>query len=546
MFANITRTTLCLTAFSIATLMGAPLDATKTESLDWNWKFARFGKMPDGSTLPEPGKTLGFATATSEEAGNPADNAVDGDKSTRWCADGSKSGEKLTVDMGRPVDVKKINILWEKQNNHLFKLESSSDGKRWTTIEDKTSGQNNSKDDTVENKSGKARYFRVTATGNNQGNWASIREITFTDAKGETIRPQAPSGGKNDTPSSPGFNDKNWRSLNLPHDWGIEGPYRMDLPNETGKLPWAGIGWYRKTLEIPADAKGNQFYLDFDGVMSRPKIYVNGELAGEWKYGYGSFRVDITPFLKFGQKNSIAVRVDNPPNSSRWYPGGGIHRHVWLTESNPVHIEHWGVFVKTPEITKSAAKVEVDTTVKNTTEQPVTPTVTEEILDGNKVVASVTTKGEAIPAGEKGKVTSTLTLKNPTLWTLKAPHLYKMKTIVKVGDKIIDQKFTNFGVRTIEWKPTGFYLNGERVQLNGVCQHHDLGPLGGAAHTRGYERQIEILKEMGVNSIRTSHNPPAPEVLDLCDKMGILVIDELFDMWHSAKKGQDYHNYFDE
>lgn len=546
MFANITRTTLCLTAFSIATLMGAPLDATKTESLDWNWKFARFGKMPDGSTLPEPGKALGFATATSEEAGNPADNAVDGDKSTRWCADGGKSGEKLTVDMGRPVDVKNINILWEKQNNHLFKLESSSDGKRWTTIEDKTSGQNNSKDDTVENKSGKARYFRVTATGNNQSNWASIREITFTDAKGETIRPQAPNGGKADTPSSPGFNDKNWRSLNLPHDWGIEGPYRMDLPNETGKLPWVGIGWYRKTLEIPADAKGNQFYLDFDGVMSRPKIYVNGELAGEWKYGYGSFRVDITPFLKFGQKNSIAVRVDNPPNSSRWYPGGGIHRHVWLTESNPVHIEHWGVFVKTPEITKSAAKVEVDTTVKNTTEQPVTPTVTEEILDGNKVVASVTTKGEAIPAGEKGKVTSTLTLKNPTLWTLKAPHLYKMKTIVKVGDKIIDQKFTNFGVRTIEWKPTGFYLNGERVQLNGVCQHHDLGPLGGAAHTRGYERQIEILKEMGVNSIRTSHNPPAPEVLDLCDKMGILVIDELFDMWHSAKKGQDYHNYFDE
>lgn len=546
MFANITRTTLCLTAFSIASLLAAPLDATKTESLDWNWKFSRFGNMPDGSTLPEPGKALGFATATSEESGNPADNAVDGDKSTRWCADGGKSGEKLTVDMGRPVDVKNINILWEKQNNHLFKLESSSDGKRWTTIEDKTSGQNNSKDDTVENKGGKARYFRITSTGNNQGNWASIREITFTDAKGEPIRPQAPSGSKADTPSSPGFNDKNWRSLNLPHDWGIEGPYRMDLPNETGKLPWAGIGWYRKTLEIPADAKGNQFYLDFDGVMSRPKIYVNGELAGEWKYGYGSFRVDITPFLKFGGKNTIAVRVDNPPNSSRWYPGGGIHRHVWLTESNPVHIEHWGVFVKTPEITKSAARVEVDTTVKNTTKQPITPTVTEEILDGDKVVATTTTKGEAIPAGEKSKVTSTLTLKNPTLWTLKAPHLYKMKTIVKVGDKVIDQKLTNFGVRTIEWKPTGFYLNGERVQLKGVCQHHDLGPLGGAAHTRGYERQIEILKEMGVNSIRTSHNPPAPEVLDLCDKMGILVIDELFDMWHSAKKGQDYHNYFDE
>ncbi len=198
----------------------------------------------------------------------------------------------------------------------------------------------------------------------------------------------------------------------------------MDLPNETGKLPWDGIGWYRKTLEVPADAKGNQFYLDFDGIMSRPKIYVNGDLAGEWKYGYGSFRVDITPFLKFGQKNTIAVRVDNPPNSSRWYPGGGIHRHVWLTESNPVHIEHWGVFVKTPEITKSAAKVEVDTTVKNTTDKAVTPSVTDEILVGDKVVATTTTRGEAIPAGEKGKVTSTMTIKNPTLWTREAPPMY--------------------------------------------------------------------------------------------------------------------------
>ena len=195
MFANITRTTLCLTAFSIATLMGAPRMPPKRRAWTGTGNSPASAKCRT-ATLPEPGKTLGFATATSEEAGNPADNAVDGDKSTRWCADSRKSGEKLTVDMGRPVDVKKINILWEKQNNHLFKLESSSDGKRWTTIEDKTSGQNNSKDDTVENKSGKARYFRVTATGNNQGNWASICEITFTDAKGETIRPRPPAEEK--------------------------------------------------------------------------------------------------------------------------------------------------------------------------------------------------------------------------------------------------------------------------------------------------------------------------------------------------------------
>ena len=202
--------------------------------------------------------------------------------------------------MGRPVDVKTVNILWEKQSNHLFKLEGSGDGKRWTTIEDKTSGQNDSKEDTVENKTGKPRDFRITVTGNNQSNWASIREITFKNDKGEIIRPQAAAGtSKVDNPSSPSFNDKNWRALNLPHDWGVEGPFRMEIENRTGKLPWVGIGWYRKTLEIPADAKGNQFYLDFDGVMSRPKIYVNGHLAGEWKYGYSSFRVDITPFLKF-------------------------------------------------------------------------------------------------------------------------------------------------------------------------------------------------------------------------------------------------------
>ena len=454
----------------------------------------------------------------------------------------AKAG-KITVD--RTPRGRGRRHLWEKQNNHLFKLEApvtENAGRPLTKLPDKRL-----KEDTVESSGNRQATLPRHCHGQQPEQLGpSIREITFKNDKGNHPPQAAAGASKADHPSSPGFNDKNWRSLNLPHDWGVEGPYRMDLPNETGKLPWDGIGWYRKTLEVPADAKGNQFYLDFDGIMSRLKIYVNGDLAGEWKYGYGSFRVDITPFLKFGQKNTIAVRVDNPPNSARWYPGGGIHRHVWLTESNPVHIEHWGVFVKTPEITKSSAKVEVDTTVKNTTDKAVTPSVTEEILDGDKVVATTTTRGEAIPAGEKGKVTSTLTLKNPTLWTLEAPHLYKMKTTVKLGDKVIDQKLTNFGVRTIEWKPTGFYLNGERVQLKGVCQHHDLGPLGGAAHTRGYERQIEILKEFGVNSIRTSHNPPAPEVLDLCDKMGILVIDELFDMWHSAKKGQDYHNYFDE
>ncbi len=541
MFANITRTTLCLTALSVATLWAAPLDATKTESFDWDWKFARFGKMPDGSTLNEPGAVTGFATASSQEGHNPADNAVDGDDSTRWCAANASSGQQLTIDMGRPVEARGIHILWEKQANHLFKVEGSADGKKWITIADKIAGKNNSAEDTVNNKAGKPRYFRVTVVGTGGSNWASIREFTVKNAAGSRIAPKHPANSTAEkAPSHPDFDDSDWRSLNLPHDWGIEGPFSMDIENRTARLPWVGIGWYRKDLTIPADAKGNKFYLDFDGVMSNPTVYVNGEKAGEYKYGYGAFRIDITPFLKYGQENSIAVRVNNPPSTSRWYPGGGIHRHVWLTESNPVHIAHWGVFVKTPQITKSAATVEVDTTVDNTTNKPVSPVVTEEILKDGKVVASVTSKGKPIAAGAQGMVRSSLRLNAPTLWTLENPHLYVMRTTVKLGDKVTDVKTTNFGVRTVEWKPTGFYLNGKRIQIKGVCQHHDLGPLGGAAHTRGYERQIEILKSFGVNSIRCTHNPPAPEVLDLCDKMGILAIDELYDVWHVSKEGVAY------
>ncbi len=413
-------------------------------------------------------------------------------------------------------------------------------------IADKTSGPNDSTSDTVEI-TGKPRHFRLTVTGTGGANWASVREFKAMDDKGQDIRPLPVNDKKNPALFAPNFNDSSWRSLNLPHDWGVEGPFRMDIENETGKLPWAGIGWYRKNFSVPADARGNQFYLDFDGIMSRPKVYVNGQLAGEWKYGYTPFRVDITPFLQFGKNNVIAVRVDNPTNSSRWYPGGGIHRHVWLTESNPVHIDYHGVFVRTPEISTEKATVAIDTTVSNTADKPVAPTVLEQIIDKDgKVVASAETKGAEIAPGQTGIVASTLSLPHPKMWDMDTPNLYTARSTVKLDGKTVDVKDTSFGVRTVEWKPEGFFLNGRRVQLNGVCQHGDLGPLGTAVHTRGYERQVEILKEMGVNSIRTSHNPPAPELLDICDKNGILVIDELFDMWKQAKKGNDYHNYFPE
>lgn len=534
-----------LTALCVAQTFAAPVDSSQRETIDFGWKFDRYGKMPDGTMRPEPGNSDSRIYADSEENGNPASNAIDGDNSTRWCASNNQAGHYLVLDMGKAVAPKTLDIAWEKQADHQYKIEGSADNKSWTTIA-QVNQSNDSKEDTAK-LSGNFRYYKITVNGNTGNNWASIRELVFKDQKGQKITPLAPSSDKaNSRPEAPSFNDSTWRSLDLPHDWGIEGPFRMELENETGKLPWVGIGWYRKVLPIPSADEGNRFYLDFDGVMSRPKIYVNGELAGEWKYGYGSFRVDITPFLKVGKKNLIAVRVDNPPNSSRWYPGGGIYRHVWLTKSNPIHIDNWGVFVKTPKVSKSEAQVVVDATVLNNTSKSVTPVVTEEIVRSGEVVASKTTNGKPIAAGESATVTSKLQVKNPALWDTQSPHMYTMRTTITIDGKQVDQKETAFGIRSIEWKPDGFYLNGNKTYLKGVCQHADLGPLGTAVNTRGYERQIQILKDFGVNSIRTTHNPPAPEMLELCDKNGILVIAELFDMWKNAKKGQDYHNYYEE
>ena len=543
---SLSHIALCMTALCVSQAFAAPVDATQTETLDFGWKFARFGKMPDGTVKQEPGKSASMLIADSEESGNPASNAMDGDRSTRWCAADNKSGHNLTIDMGRAVSPQEVKIIWEKQAKHLFTLEGSTDGRSWKKLAEVSSGDNQTQEDSAKI-SGTYRYYKLTVKGNGGANWASVREISLLDEKDQPLLPKVSGNNADkDHPKSISFNDSQWRSLNLPHDWGIEGPFRMELENETGKLPWVGIGWYRKTLDIPAKTSGNRFYLDFDGVMSRPKIYVNGELAGEWKYGYSSFRVDITPYIRVGQRNTIAVRVDNPPHSSRWYPGGGIYRHVWLNISNPVHIDQWGVFVKTPEVRKELAQVDVETSVVNQTDAVVTPVVKEEILQGSDVVASQETEGAPISPGKKGSVATRLEVKNPALWTMKSPHMYTIRTTVMVDGKQVDERTTDFGIRTVEWKPDGFYLNGDKIKLKGVCQHGDLGPLGTAVHKAGYERQVRILKEMGVNSIRTSHNPPAPELLEACDRNGVVVIDELFDMWHEPKKGQDYHNYFDE
>ncbi len=329
------------------------------------------------------------------------------------------------------------------------------------------------------------------------------------------------------------YDDSNWRTVNLPHDWGIEGPFRADLPNRTGKLPWVGIGWYRKTLDLPAADQGKMIYLDFDGAMAQPKVFVNGQLAGEWAYGYNSFRIDITPHVKFGDANTIAVRLDNPGDSSRWYPGGGIYRHVRLVKANPIHIAYNGIFAWSESITADSADVVVTTEIQGKADGTA---IQYTLLDDS---------GKTVAKANSSEATTRLKVKSPNIWSMEKPNLYTLRTTLLRGEEKLDSEETKIGIRKAEWKTDGFYLNDKRVQLKGVCNHHDLGALGGAFNTRAAERQLELLKAMGCNSIRTAHNPPAPQLLDLCDRMGILVLDELFDSWKLSKNKNDYHLFYE-
>ena len=352
--------------------------------------------------------------------------------------------------------------------------------------------------------------------------------------------------GAGAAPSDEKFDAAAWRDVDLPHDWGIEGPFRADLPNETGKLPWAGIGWYRKTFFAAEADRNLRVYLDFDGAMSHPQVFVNGRLAGGWAYGYSSFRIDITPFVRFGRQNLAAVRLDNPADSSRWYPGGGIYRHVWLVKTPAVHVGHWGLFVSTPEATAQQARVRAQTTVENASAAAVAVIVRSVIKapDGRSVGQVDAPSGE-IPPGGARTFTTELVVPRPQLWDLATPRLYVLESAALISGREVDRQAATFGVRTVEWKPDGFFLNGRKTPLQGVCNHHDLGPLGAAVNRRAIQRQLEILRGMGCNAIRTSHNPPAPELLDLCDRMGFVVLDELFDAWKLPKKPFDYHRDFD-
>jgi beta-galactosidase len=380
--------------------------------------------------------------------------------------------------------------------------------------------------------------------------WVMATGNQFVKDGKPTVRPPGNPGG-DVTYVQPGFDDSGWQAVTLPHDWAIEGPFNLHAPGETGKLPWEGVGWYRKHFTIPASDQGRRIYLDVDGAMSYANVWVNGQYIGGWPYGYSSWELDLTPYLKFGAENVVAIRLDNPPDSSRWYPGAGIYRNVWLVKTGPVHVGHWGTYVTTPEVSPAAATVKIQVMVDNDADSDATVSVKNEIYalkanrDIGKAVASITVDGLKLPAHQNRSNETQIKIKDPRLWSLEKPQEYVIVTSIEQDGKSLDTYRTPFGIRTIRFDAdNGFFLNGEHVHLNGVCDHSDLGALGTAVNVSALRRQIEILKEMGCNSIRTSHNPPAPELLDLCDSMGMLVMDESFDCWEHGKRPNDYHLLF--
>jgi beta-galactosidase len=346
------------------------------------------------------------------------------------------------------------------------------------------------------------------------------------------------------------LNDSQWRRLNLPHDWSIEGEFSENHPAGTGggALP-GGVGWYRKTFTVPLAAKGKLVFIEFDGVYRNSEVWINGHYLGKRPYGYSTFEYELTPHLVYGAKaNVIAVKVDNSqqPNS-RWYSGSGIYRNVWLTTLDPVHISHWGTYVTTPEISEQSATVVVKTKVNNRTDGAARVDLTTIIQDARgRLLARLAEKGITVK-GPHAELSHSLKVSETELWSDERPYMYKVISELRQGGRVVDRYETPLGIRTLRFDVVkGFFLNGKPVKIRGVCNHHDLGSLGAAVNTRAIERQLEMLKAMGVNALRTSHNPPAPELLDLTDKMGFIVMDEAFDVWKIQKTKFDYHLDFDE
>ncbi len=342
------------------------------------------------------------------------------------------------------------------------------------------------------------------------------------------------------------FDDSSWRKLDLPHDWAIEGPFDSKYNPNTGGLPIYGVAWYRKHFTIPASGRGQFYSVEFDGAMANSQVFLNGHELGGRPYGYSSFAIDLTPFLNFGQDNVIAVRLNPEPDSSRWYPGAGIYRNVWLVTTGSVHVAHWGTYVTTPYVSDSSATVVLRSEIINRKSEPARVTVETTIRDSSDSRVAAQLVSVNIAAGQTQPSSQSLKVANPQRWDIDRPYLYQAVTVVRSGDEILDQYTTPFGIRTIDFDhDKGFLLNGRKVKIHGVCNHHDLGALGAAVNRRATERQLQIMKSMGVNAIRTSHNPPSPELLEYCDRLGLLVMDESFDMWRVPKVKNGYSKYFD-
>ncbi len=354
------------------------------------------------------------------------------------------------------------------------------------------------------------------------------------------------------------FDDSNWEKINLPHDWAILGPFYSEkeaiVGGGMGRLPIDGVAWYRKKITINSSDLSGKVYLEIDGAMSYAMVWCNGSLAGGWPYGYNSFRIDLTPFLRSGSDNQLAIRLDNPNHSARWYPGGGIYRNVWLTKLNAIHIPPSGTHIAAIQANAETARLAMAFEVENSSSKAILVNAITQIYPletesyPEKKRAALFNKTIEIPANRKIKIFDTLTIKNPLLWgppPHQTPHLYSAHTRLYIKNQLVDDYETSFGIRSVQFDPwKGVVINGEAIRLKGVNQHHDLGALGAAFNSRAAERQLELLREVGCNAIRMAHNPPAPELLDLTDRMGFLVVDEIFDSWQRKKTPLDFHLIF--
>ena len=386
---------------------------------------------------------------------------------------------------------------------------------------------------------------------NGELNYVAIKQwlLTSSNAFSKIARYRRPDGnlGSNVRFVQSKFDDSDWRSLDLPHDWGIEQPFDQSLLGSTGKLKWWGIAWYRKHFRLSRKDTGKQIVLGIDGAMSYATFWLNGNFVGGWPYGYASFELDLTPYINIHGDNVLAVRLDNPPDSSRWYPGAGIYRNTWLTKTSPVHVGQWGTFIRTTAVNSKSAQLKIDVDVVNETNDAQKVTVqtnlymfssdlrTEPLVYGTPVSIILNPR-------EMVTCSASATLPSPRLWSPDHVNRYTAVAFVTERNQLLDSYTTVFGVRTIAFDANnGFLLNGHRFQLRGVCLHDDLGAIGTAVNYSALKRRLEIMKEMGCNAIRTSHNPHAPELLDLSDELGFVVMDEAFDTWDTPKTKNDYN-----